>query len=123
MLVRWLINAVALLIAAFFVPGIYLSAARSHATSHDWLTLAVVALIFGLINAVIRPVLIVLALPLEIITLGLFTFVINALMLLLTSWISGRLGLGFHVGGFVAALLGSLVISVVSFVLSRLTGR
>ena len=123
MLVRWLINAVALLIAAFFIPGIYLSAARSHATSHDWLTLGVVALIFGLVNAIIRPVLILLALPLELITLGLFTFVINALMLLLTSWISGRLGLGFHVAGFVAALLGSLVVSVVSFVLSRLAGR
>ena len=123
MLVRWLINAVALLLAAFVVPGIHLSAARAHATSHDWLTLAVVALIFGLVNAIIRPILVVLALPLELITLGLFIFVINALMLLLTSWICGRLSVGFHVDGFVAALLGSLVIFVVSLVLSRIAGR
>ena len=120
MFFRWLINAVALLVAAFVIPGIHLSAARPHANKHDWLTLALVALIFGIVNAVIRPILIVLALPLEIITLGLFTFVINALMLLLTSWISGRLNLGFHVDGFVTALLGSLVISIVSFVLSVL---
>ena len=123
MLVRWLINAVALLVAAFVVPGIHLSAARAHATPHDWVTLAVVALILGVINAVIRPLLILLTLPLEIITLGLFTFVINAFMLLLTSGIAHRLDLGFHVDGFKAAFLGSLLISIVSFLLSRFRGR
>jgi putative membrane protein len=76
-------------------------------------------LIFGAVNAVIRPILILLSLPLEIITLGLFTFVINAFMLLLTSWIAQGMGLGFRVDGFLTALIGALIISVVSFVLSR----
>ena len=83
----------------------------------------IVALIFGLVNAVIRPILILLALPLEIITLGLFIFVINAFMLLLTSWIAQGMGLGFRVDKFLAALLGALIISVVSFVLSRALTR
>jgi putative membrane protein len=119
MLWRLAINALALLAAAWFVPGIYLRAAARHATTHDWVTLLVVALIFGLVNAVIRPIAIVLSLPLEILTLGLFTFVVNAVMLLLTSWIAHGMGVGFRVDGFLPALLGALVISVVSFVLSH----
>ena len=114
-----IINAVALLITAWFIPGIHLGAAGPHPTTHDWVTLLIVALIFGVVNAVIRPILILLSLPLEIITLGLFIFVINAFMLLLTSWIAQRMGLGFRVDKFLAALLGALIISVVSFVLSR----
>jgi len=82
-----------------------------------------VALIFGFVNAVIHPILILLSLPLEIITLGLFTFVINALMLLLTSWIAQSMGLGFRVDKFLSALLGALIISIVSFVLSRALTR
>jgi len=85
--------------------------------------LLIVALIFGFVNAVIRPIIIFLSLPLEIITLGLFTFVINAFMLLLTSWIAQGMGLGFRVDGFLLALLGALIISVVSFVLSRALTR
>jgi putative membrane protein len=123
LLLRWLINAAALLVAAVLVPGIHLSAAARHATSDDWLTLAAVALIFGIINAVIRPIVILLTLPLEILTLGLFTFVVNALMLLLTSGIAQRLHLGFRVDGFLPALLGALIISVVSFVLNRFVAR
>lgn len=123
LLLRWLVNAVALFVAALVVPGIRLSAVRPHPTLDDWITLAVVSLIFGVINAVIRPLLLILTLPLTILTLGLFTFVINALMLLLTSGIAQRLHLGFHVDGFVAALVGSLLISVVSFVLSRFLRR
>jgi putative membrane protein len=119
LVVRWLINAAALFVAAMLVPGIRLSAAGGHATSADWITLAFVALIFGVVNAVIRPIVILLTLPIEILTLGLFTFVINAFMLLLTSGIAQRLQLGFHVDGFIPALLGALVISVVSFVLNR----
>jgi putative membrane protein len=83
------------------------------------MVLLIVALIFGLVNAIIRPVLIVLSLPLEILTLGLFTFVINAFMLLLTSWIAQGMGLAFRVDGFLVALLAALIISIVSFVLSR----
>jgi putative membrane protein len=118
-LLRLLINAVALLITAWVIPGIHLGAAGPHPTTNDWVTLLIVALIFGLVNSVIRPVLILLSLPLEIITLGLFIFVINAFMLLLTSWIAQGMGLGFRVDRFLPALLGALIISVVSFVLTR----
>ena len=103
-LLRLIINAVALLITAWIIPGIHLGAAGPHPTTNDWVTLLIVALIFGLVNAVIRPILILLSLPLEILTLGLFIFVINAFMLLLTSWIAQGLGFGFWVDRFVAAL-------------------
>lgn len=119
-LVRWLINAIALLAAAFVVPGIRLTASATSPGLNEWMTLAVVALIFGLINAIIRPIVFFLTLPLTLLTLGLFTFVINALMLMLTSRIAQALALGFRVDGFVAALLGALVISVVGFLLGRL---
>jgi putative membrane protein len=119
-LLSLLVNAVALLVAAWLIPGIHLAAAGGHPTTNDWVTLVVVALIFGVLNAVIRPILIILSLPLELLTLGLFTFVINAFMLLLTSWIAQGMGFGFRVDGFVSALLGSLIVSVVSFVLSGL---
>lgn len=118
-LLRLIINAVALLVTAWFVPDIHLGAAGPNPSTGDWITLLIVALIFGLVNAVIRPVVFLLSLPLTILTLGLFTFVINAFMLLLTSWIAQGLGLGFRVDGFLSALLGALIISVVSFVLSR----
>jgi putative membrane protein len=122
-ILRLIINAVALLITAWIIPGIHLGAAGRHPTTHDWVTLLIVALIFGVVNAVIRPILVVLSFPLEIITLGLFIFVINAFMLLLTSWIAQAMGLGFRVDKFLAALLGALIISVVSFVLSRALTR
>ena len=116
---RWFINAVALLAAAFVVPGIRLTGSATSPGLNEWMTLAIVALIFGLINAVIRPVVFFLTLPLTLLTLGLFMFVINALMLLLTSRIAQALHLGFRVEGFGSALLGALVISVVSFLLGR----
>ena len=118
-LLRLIINAVALLVTAWIVPGIHLGAAGPHPTQRDWVTLLIVALIFGLVNAVIRPIIILLSLPIEILTLGLFTFVINAFMLLLTSWIAQGMGLGFRIDGFIPALLAALLISVVSFILSR----
>lgn len=118
-LVRLVINAAALFVAALLVPGISLAGEGRHPGADAWLTLALVALIFGLVNAFIRPVVIVLTLPLNILTLGLFTFVVNALMLLVTSGIAAAFDLGFRVDGFLAALAGALVASVVSFVLSR----
>jgi putative membrane protein len=123
LLLRLLINAVALLITAWVIPGIHLGAAGPHPTTNDWITLLIVALIFGVVNAIIRPILILLSLPLEIITLGLFIFVINAFMLLLTSWIAQGMGLGFRVDKFLAALLGALIISIVSFILGRAVTR
>jgi putative membrane protein len=118
-LLRVLVNAAALLVTAWILPGIHLAAAGPDPTRHDWMVLLIVALIFGLVNALVRPILILLSLPIEILTLGLFTFVINAFMLLLTSWIAQGMGLAFRVDGFLVALIAALIISVVSFVLSR----
>jgi putative membrane protein len=112
MLIVWrlLINAAALWAATRVVPGISFNG--------DWRLLFAVALVFGVINASVRPVAMFLALPFLILTLGLFTFVLNALMLWLTSAISSVLGLGFRVEGFGAAFLGALVVTAVSFALS-----
>jgi putative membrane protein len=107
---RLLINAAALWAATRVIPGISFSG--------EWSTLIVVALIFGVLNASVRPLLWFMTLPLLIVTLGLFTFVLNALMLWLTGAVSDWLGLGFQVEGFGAAFLGALVVSVVSFMLS-----
>lgn len=117
-LVRLLVNAVALAVAAWLIPGITLD---EGATNTDRaITLAIVAVIFGLVNALIRPVVKLLALPLIILTLGLITFVINALMLMLTSWITGNLDVEFHVEGFWPALVGALVITIVGWALDAI---
>jgi putative membrane protein len=113
-LLRLLINAAALWVAIQLVDGI------DHRGS-VW-SLLFVALVFGVLNAGIRPLLTLLSLPLLILTLGLFIFVINALMLMLTGWVSGLLSLGFFVDGFWDALLGGLIVSFVSFLLSLFTG-
>lgn len=107
---RLLINAAALWAATRIIPGISFNG--------QWSTLIVVALIFGVLNASVRPLLWFMTLPLLIVTLGLFTFVLNALMLWLTGAVSDWLGLGFQVEGFGAAFLGAVVVSVVSFMLS-----
>ena len=107
---RLLTNAAALWAATRLVPGITFTG--------DWRLLLVVALVFGVLNVSVRPVLMLLTLPLLIVSLGLFTFVLNAVMLWLTSTMSSALGLGFHVDGFGAAFLGALIVSVVSFLLS-----
>jgi putative membrane protein len=115
-LIRLVVNAIALWVATELVAGVQLEA---DTTSEKVVRLLVVAAIFGLINAFIKPVVKLLALPLFILTLGLITFVINALMLELLSWISGKVDLGFHVDDFFwSAILGALVVSVVSFFLS-----
>jgi len=122
-LVRLVINAAALFVAALLVPGISLAADGRRPGLDAWVMLALVALIFGLVNAFIRPLVLILTLPLTILTLGLFTFVVNALMLLVTSGIASAFDLGFRVDGFVAAFLGALVVSLVSFLLSRFVAR
>jgi putative membrane protein len=122
LLVRWLINAVAIAITVILVPGINggITVGGGQAPDVDIKSLLGVALIFGLVNALVRPVLKMLSCPLVLLTLGLFIFVINALMLLLTSAIAETLGLQFHVDGFVPALIGSVVISIVSIILTAL---
>jgi putative membrane protein len=109
-LLRLVINAAALWVATRIVPGI--------SYTGDGVSLFGVALVFGVLNVLIKPVLWVLSLPFLIITLGLFTLVLNAVMLWLTGVLSDSLGLGFHVNGFLPAFVGGLVVSVVSFVLS-----
>ncbi|MER6400184.1 MULTISPECIES: phage holin family protein [unclassified Kitasatospora] len=117
--IKTLINAAAIWVAAWIVSGITL-------TGDDWqsktLTVIAVALIFGVVNWLIKPVVKLFSLPLFILTLGLITFVINALMLWLTSWASDKLDLDFHVDGFWAALFGALIISLVSWGLNLALG-
>jgi len=108
----WFINAVALALAAWLIPGISVTEDRA------WVAVAVMAVIFGLVNALIRPLVKLLTCLINVFTLGLFTLVINALMLWLSSWIAGQLGVGFRVENFLAAFLGALLISVVSFLLN-----
>lgn len=111
LLLRWLLNALALLVVAYVFPGwIHLS---------GFLAAVVAAVLLGIVNAVIRPVALVLTLPLNIVTLGLFTFVINAAMLLFVAWILP----GMEVHGFWAAVLASIAISVVSGAVSWLIHR
>jgi putative membrane protein len=109
-IIRWVINAIALYVAVLIVPGIDLRG--------DWTGILWLALISGLLNALVRPLLKFLTCPLIILTLGLFTIVINTGMLLLTSRIGQALGIGLTVDGFWSALLGSIVISIVSVILS-----
>ena len=118
LIVRWAISAAAVAVAAWIVPGISLTG------NHRVWTLILVALVLGLVNAFIRPLLALVSCGLIVLTIGMFTLVINGLMLWLASYISLHwLGLGFHVDGFWAAVLGSIVISVVSFLISTFVGQ
>ncbi len=107
---RLLINAAALWATARFIDGIHYTG--------SWPGLVGLALVFGTVNTFIRPVLRFFSFPITILTLGLFTLVINALMLMLTAWIAVRLGIDFAVDGFGAAFVGALCVSVLSMVLS-----
>ena len=113
-LLRLLINAVALWVATQLVDGISFTG--------DLPRLLGVAIVFGVLNVLVRPILKLVTCPFYILTLGLFTFVVNAVMLLITSAASEALGLGFHVDGFVPAFIGALVVSIVSFALSLFVG-
>jgi putative membrane protein len=115
LIIRLLANAAALAIAAWLVSGITI---EGPTTARRVLTLLIVAAIFGVVNAVVKPVLQLLSCLLIAVTLGLFLFVINAGMLLLTSWITGKLDVQFHVDSFWSALLGSLIITAVGVVLN-----
>jgi putative membrane protein len=114
-LLRVLVAAAALAAAAWLLDGIELTD-----TDNEVLTLLGVALIFGLVNAIVAPVVKLFSLPFIILTLGLLLWVINALMLMLTGAIADGLGLGFEVDGFGSALLGALIISVVTAILGSL---
>ncbi|WP_182112477.1 MULTISPECIES: phage holin family protein [unclassified Actinotalea] len=115
-LVRVLINAAAIWFATQVLGGI--EVVSGGGTTSRILTLLAVALVFGLVNAVVKPVVALLSLPLYILTLGLFTLIVNALMLMLTSWLTGFWEYGLRIEDFGQAILGALLISVVSFLLS-----
>jgi putative membrane protein len=107
LILRWFLNALALMLVAYFYSGVQVSGISAA---------LIAALVLGLVNALIRPVLILLTLPVTLLTLGLFIFVINALMF----WLVAEMVPGFKVSGFLAALLGSLMFSVITMVTSFL---
>jgi len=127
LLVKVLINAIGVFAAIRLVPQIHFPAAEDLSTlGENWWKLALVALILALINSYLKPILKILSFPITLLTVGLFAFVLNALLLLLVAWISGQLSLGFTIDkfppsltadAFVGALLGSIVISVVATLL------
>ena len=118
-LIKVLAAALALWVATLIVPGIELEGS----TFTDRLgTLLIVAIIFGVVNAIAKPIAALFSLPLIVLTLGLFLLVLNALMLLLTNWLAGLLDLPFDVDGFWAAFWGAIVISIVTFVVGLFVG-
>ncbi|HEY9609225.1 phage holin family protein [Allocoleopsis sp.] len=108
-LLTWLLAAVSLVITAYLVPGFVIK---------SFVAALIAALILGLVNAIIKPILVVLTLPITIVSLGLFLFVVNAL----TLWLAGSIISGFRVTGFIPALIGSIVLTIVSSVLNHLVG-
>ena len=110
LIVKWLIGALAVLGAAYLIPGIVVA---------SFYTALIVAALWGVVNIIVKPILVILTLPITILTLGLFTLVINALLF----WFLGTIVKGFAVEGFVAAFLGALFVSVVSFVGNKILAR
>ncbi|HYW51466.1 MAG TPA: phage holin family protein [Gemmatimonadaceae bacterium] len=115
LLLRLLVTALSLWVATRFVDGISFR-------GDNYAALLGVALVFGVVNTIVRPILKLFSFPVVLLTLGLFLFVINGLMLLLTSWLSARLGFGFHVAGIIPAIIGSLVVSITAAVLHFVLG-
>ncbi len=109
-LVSWIISSLAILITSYLLPGIHIV---------DFLTAFILAVVLGIINTILKPILIVFTLPINILSLGLFTFVINALLILLAA----KIVPGFYVDGFWWALLFSIVLSVVNSFLDTLTKK
>jgi len=105
LLARWIVNAAALLLVAYLYPGVRVE---------SFLAAAIAALGLGLVNAVVRPILVILTFPVTLLTLGLFLFVINALLF----WLVATFVPGFQVGGFLAALVGSILYSVITLITS-----
>ncbi|HSW96708.1 MAG TPA: phage holin family protein [Candidatus Saccharimonadales bacterium] len=110
LLISWLVSTIAIIVTAYFLPGVHIS---------SLVAALVTAVILGIVNAILKPLLILFTLPLTILTLGLFTFVINALMILLVSAVVP----GFKVDGFWWALLFSIVMSIVNSILLKLTAQ
>ena len=107
LLLRWLLNTMALFVVVKVVPGFHASSIVS---------LAIAALVLGLLNAIVRPILFFLTLPLTVLTLGLFLIVLNAIMLELTAWLAP----GFRIDDFVAAIIGAVVLAIISWITNRI---
>ena len=107
LLLVWILNAIALLAVAYLYPGVQVQ---------DWKAAAIAALVLGLVNTLVKPILVLLTLPVTVITLGLFLLVLNALLF----WAVASLVPGFHVSGFWAAVLGAILYSVIGWLLSML---
>lgn len=107
LIVRWVVNTLAVMLVANVVPGIAV---------RDFYTALIVALVYGLMNAIVRPLLLLLTLPINLLTLGLFTFVLNALLF----WLVARIVPGFDVAGFMPAFWGALILWAVAYLTSAL---
>lgn len=106
-LINWFLSAVAVVLAATLIPGVHVT---------DFLTAVIIALVLGILNAIIKPILVILTLPINILTLGLFTLVINAVLVLATAYVVP----GFKVDGFLPALLFGLVLSIINTIFHKL---
>lgn len=109
-LLTWLIATAALMITSYLVPGLFVA---------NFVSAAIASVILGLINAIIKPLLVILTLPLTLLTFGLFLFVINAIAI----WLAGVVTPGFVVGGFFPALIGSIVLTLITSGLTMLVGK
>jgi putative membrane protein len=116
-LIRIVASAIALAVATAVVPGIELTAAS---LTSKVLTLIAVALIFGVVNAILKPIVKIVGCAFYVLTLGLIALVVNALLLWLTSWLAGKLNLPFHITGFWPAFWGAIIVGVVGWLLSIL---
>ena len=112
LLIRWIISALALFAAAYFVPGIRVEG------TYAWTVYVLMAVILGLVNALVRPILSLLSCPFIILTLGLFLLLINGISFFIAARLAEALGIGFYVDGFIAAFLGAFVVSAVTFFLN-----
>jgi len=110
LIIRWILNTLALFLIVQIIPGF-------HADS--WVTLAIAALVLGLLNAIVRPILFILTFPLTVITLGLFLIILNGIMLELTAWLVS----GFRIDSFVWACVGAIVLGLISLVTHRIGER
>ncbi|KSW21256.1 phage holin family protein [Cellulomonas sp. B6] len=117
---RVIVNGVAIWLATVLLSG--LEVVGGATTAERVGIFLLIGLVFGLVNAIVKPIVAVLSIPLYILTLGLFTLVVNALMLMLTAWITEQTSWGLRIDNFGTAVIGALIVSVVSLVLSGLTG-
>ena len=119
-LIKVIITAVAVWVATLLIPGIHLN---THSTTGKIGTLVAVALIFGIINAILKPIAKTIGCLAYAVTLGLISIVVNGLLFWLASYIAGKLGVPFHITGFIPAVLGALLVGIVGWLLSLIVDR